>query len=529
MDDNLRVDDYIKEILDSMTDLICVVTPELNIVYINQIFCRYFAVEKNTLDGSYLLDTVLWKEKIEVCASNTKDDLKAILTRMPLEVKISRDNSDYFFLLESTQLPRSNNMMIKWHDVTSLKTLRKELNESLIKYNTLSMFTSFASAVMDSKKRIFIAGNDQMLDLFGFTIREEFHNYDLLELSPKYQPDGERSSEKAIKMMGMAIENGSNTFDWRHTRLDGTEFDINVQLTAFGDQSEIMFTVFRPTKEISRLELEKKQQELENLVQIRTEQLNQTMSLLTSNYEAKVSNQRIEAINQILVGVAHEINTPLGTCITLSSYVKKRLERLRNNYLDGHMTKILFEDSIEELTDASNSFDSSLKIAVDKFNQIKESLLLYPNDENQTFKLEEIISSVIALNGFDKNINEKIFSIDIKGDGIIYGNQNVFYQIILELINNAIEHSGFEADALKISFGLSTKADYHEVKCFNNGNQIQIEDKESILNPFFSTKKNKGKIGIGLYFINNAIREMGGSVYIDDVDDGFSITLNIPK
>ena len=54
---------------------------------------------------------------------------------------------------------------------------------------------------------------------------------DLPDFSPKYQPDGSLSSEKSGEMIALAMREGSNYFEWKHKRLDGSEFFATVFLT----------------------------------------------------------------------------------------------------------------------------------------------------------------------------------------------------------------------------------------------------------------------------------------------------------
>ena len=50
-------------------------------------------------------------------------------------------------------------------------------------------------------------------------------------LSPEYQPDGRRSTEKAREMIETAYERHFHRFEWTHTRADGEDFPVEVTLT----------------------------------------------------------------------------------------------------------------------------------------------------------------------------------------------------------------------------------------------------------------------------------------------------------
>lgn len=51
------------------------------------------------------------------------------------------------------------------------------------------------------------------------------------QLSPEYQPDGQRSIDKSVEMDRLGRENGFHRFEWLHRRLTGEDFPVEVTLT----------------------------------------------------------------------------------------------------------------------------------------------------------------------------------------------------------------------------------------------------------------------------------------------------------
>ena len=70
------------------------------------------------------------------------------------------------------------------------------------------------------------------------------------KLSPSKQPDGIKSYDKAIEMIKIAYEKGTNKFEWIHKRANGEEFPVEVWLTAIPYKNEtILQTVWRDISE----------------------------------------------------------------------------------------------------------------------------------------------------------------------------------------------------------------------------------------------------------------------------------------
>ena len=76
----------------------------------------------------------------------------------------------------------------------------------------------------------FIECNDQVLNIYGCSSRDEILGKTPADFSPEYQPDGQRSDEKAGKKISKALADEPQVFEWKHLRQDGTEIDVEVSL-----------------------------------------------------------------------------------------------------------------------------------------------------------------------------------------------------------------------------------------------------------------------------------------------------------
>ncbi len=73
--------------------------------------------------------------------------------------------------------------------------------------------------------------NPAALKLFGIESKKQLTRLTPADFSPKYQPDGALSSEKARQMIREALESGSNLFEWTHKRMNGEELYASVLIT----------------------------------------------------------------------------------------------------------------------------------------------------------------------------------------------------------------------------------------------------------------------------------------------------------
>lgn len=94
-----------------------------------------------------------------------------------------------------------------------------------------SIFEKSADPLLIIENYHFVDCNDATLKFLGYKSKTELFNTHPATLSPKFQPDGKMSSDKAIEMMDLAIKNGNNRFEWVHTTKQGKEIWVDVSLT----------------------------------------------------------------------------------------------------------------------------------------------------------------------------------------------------------------------------------------------------------------------------------------------------------
>ena len=129
--------------------------------------------------------------------------------------------------------------------VADNEKINRALSVSEAKYRDLFQTTRDAILILDPSSGSFLSPNSGALEMFGAKDEAEMISRKPWEFSPERQPDGCPSAEKARKMIKVALRDGSNFFEWMHTRLDGTQFPADVLLTraVCGDETLIYATV----------------------------------------------------------------------------------------------------------------------------------------------------------------------------------------------------------------------------------------------------------------------------------------------
>ena len=118
----------------------------------------------------------------------------------------------------------------------------------------LNIFNKATDGISILKNGIFIDCNYATVNILQYKTKQDILNLTPSQLSPKLQPDGQSSLEKAQQMIKIAIQKGSKNFQWKHLRADGSEFWVDVTLTDISENDdEIIHAVWRDISESLRL------------------------------------------------------------------------------------------------------------------------------------------------------------------------------------------------------------------------------------------------------------------------------------
>ncbi|MBD2092678.1 PAS domain S-box protein [Microcoleus sp. FACHB-1515] len=113
-----------------------------------------------------------------------------------------------------------------------------------------SLFEQSADALMLAENGVIFDCNQAAVELFGWQDKTEFLPLHAAELSPKYQPDGRASFEKAADMIALAQQNGNHRFEWMHQQRDGKDFWTEILLTQIElDGKPIQYTTVRDIRD----------------------------------------------------------------------------------------------------------------------------------------------------------------------------------------------------------------------------------------------------------------------------------------
>ncbi len=229
--------------------------------------------------------------------------------------------------------------------------IKQKMEEQQRAFKTL--FDKSHDGILLLENGKFIECNEAIVKMLGYDSKEALLNIHPSQLSPKYQPDGRTSYEKAEEMIQIALKQGYNRFEWVHTRADGENFWAEIVLTKINLWGkDVIHVVWRDISERKTLEetIMELNRELEEKVAKRTMEQKTLLSLFDKG-------------ESVLFKWNNDANWSVD-------YVSASIEKVLGYSKEEFMTHtIVYADCIhpDDLTHVTNELEEAIKTQKEYF------------------------------------------------------------------------------------------------------------------------------------------------------------------
>ncbi len=290
----------------------------------------------------------------------------------------------------------------------------------------------------------------------------------------------------------------------------------------------------RAENEVRRLNIR-----LEQLVEERTEQyveanksLHESLENLKLTQNQLVQSEKMASLGNLVAGVAHEINTPLGVSVTASSFLEDTTRRFIKSHSKTQELPEDFKKFLEITTEATSMISTNLNRAAELINSFKQVAVDRSSKTRRKFNFAENIEELLtSLKPHIKRTNHSV-KVNCPDNFILDNYPGVFSQIFANLIMNSLIHGFNETITGEITLDVSQNGNNDLLIKYNdNGVGMDTKTLSKIYDPFFTTKRNTmGGTGLGMHIVYNLIvQSLGGRIECtSNPDIGTSFVIQTP-
>jgi len=259
------------------------------------------------------------------------------------------------------------------------------------------------------------------------------------------------------------------------------------------------------------------------------EQLQQSLDDLTLAQEQLVQSEKMASLGQLVAGVAHEVNTPLGICVTSITALKEKVDSLKRAVDTQDLTKSFLTETLDLLGEYEQIIERSLHKSVELIRSFKSVAVEQHTDPKVNINLHQHIYDVV--NTVKTMFKHKKYNINIEVDEeftlITY--PSAWNQILTNFLMNSHIHGFEDRRDGDISIEFTHSKGYLTLLYYDNGKGIAEDFKKRIFDPFVTTKRGQGGSGLGLNIVFNLVNaKLSGTIKSLDTEQGVCFKVKVP-
>ncbi len=258
------------------------------------------------------------------------------------------------------------------------------------------------------------------------------------------------------------------------------------------------------------------------------------LALARERQRARAEIERHRALSQMVAGVAHELNTPLGIINQAASFVA---ELLAGDPLKALARDEESEEALDDLNDASRLILGNIARARKLVNSFKKLSVRQITDHKEEVDIGEEIDEIVGL--YRMKARAAKLDLVIRDDlepGMRQwlGFPGYLSQILHNLLSNIERYAYPDGTGGTVEIDLGRQLEdgrvYFRIRVRDFGRGISRENLAKLFTPFFTTGRAIGGTGLGLAIVHNLVTSaLRGKIHIESaVGEGTEVTILLP-
>ena len=262
--------------------------------------------------------------------------------------------------------------------------------------------------------------------------------------------------------------------------------------------------------------LEEKVQQRTMALKEANNELIQTLEKLHQFQRQMVQNEKMASLGDMVAGVAHEVNTPIGLGVTASTMMLDRLSDMRKAFEEKTLKASSLSKFINESEENLNIIYRNLNRAAELISSFKQVAVDQSSENNRVFSFAKLMDEILmSMRPKLKKVNHLI-NVNCADNLVVESKAGPINQIMINLIMNSIIHGFEDVNKGQIDITIESVDDTKvSIEFKDNGKGIPEHLRKRIFDPFVTTKRGQGGSGLGMHLVYNLVTQaLNGSISI---------------
>lgn len=364
--------------------------------------------------------------------------------------------------------------------------------------------------------------NDRFIEISGYSKEELIHQNHRVVKSDVHDAD-------FFKDMWKTISSGKV---WRgeicNRTKQGSYYWVDSTIVPFLDDKGkpeaymgIRFLITDKKNLVSQLSKANVNQE--KIIQKRTRELHDSTKLL-------MQTEKMAALGELVSGVAHEINTPIGNSVTATSLLEEEINQVQKSFQSGQMTKTQFEQFLQDAYENTRIIQSNLEKAALQIRSFKQVATDQSVEDKRDFNVHDYLKEILL--SLRPQLKKTAISVNIDCDEtlVIESYAGVISQILSNFITNSVRYAFEPAEAGSIDIGFTLESGNARLSYRDNGKGLDRKTLKKLFDPFYTTGRSQGGTGLGMHIVYNLVtQKLEGSIRVaSEPGEGLRFEIEFP-
>jgi PAS domain S-box-containing protein len=254
---------------------------------------------------------------------------------------------------------------------------------------------------------------------------------------------------------------------------------------------------------------------------------------LRATQDSLIEAEKLAALGRLVAGVAHEINSPVGTSLTVASSLERRSAAFADEAAAGSdLRRSSLNDYLDVVASAASQLTANLSRAAELIQSFKQVAVDRGYLDKRKFDLGVLTSQILLTMRPVLKKAGVTLNVDCQPGLAIESYPGPYGQVLESLLFNAVTHAFGDEQQASVSISAREAGkDHVEIKVADNGCGMNADVRRQAFDPFFTTRRNRGNVGLGLHIVHNIVcNRLGGRLGLDSAPgSGTTIRIVLPR
>ncbi len=255
-----------------------------------------------------------------------------------------------------------------------------------------------------------------------------------------------------------------------------------------------------------------------------------TLETLHQYQNQIVETEKMASLGQMVAGVAHEVNTPIGLGVTASTLMQDKLADIQKAFDDKKLTSSQLAKFLSESKENLGIIYRNLERAASLIRSFKQVAVDQSNENRRQFNMLQLMNEVLlSLRPNLKKTQHQVL-LECEPSLEIDSKPGPINQILINLIMNSLIHAfeNKEHGVIKVVVTVANSRCY--IHYSDNGAGVPEHIKKRIFDPFVTTKRGEGGSGLGMHLVYNLVTQaLNGKITLEStLGHGIDIQFDFP-